>query len=390
MVVEYPSRSEGGVCALFTVLPWVVLSRRGSVVPYLVPQVLLGAAVSFVAYYLHINDAFVVSDAANKAFNAIGLLLAVLLVFKTQVAYNQFWTATEHVDGILQGLRTVVQTVSTVVDLALVSGDTVARQDARRIVRHLALYYYVIIEYFQRSGVDATENRVMQDRMRFDIRQLAGPSEFKILYQQDVQANGSEITGSRSQHAHTNPSIVMFWIYTSLGRIVRAGACPPPVVNGLLVQLNDMMGDFWAMNKIEHIQFPLPYEQSVKFLLLIFVFGLPFIVVSGTGRFTPVFVAFVVVCFFGIDEVAGRLDSPFGNDENSIDLIGFGRTLLEDLTHIYQDKAVDLDSVFTDKDDVNLMQVLEADKISQSQQSNCSSRAKFAKVHPSDVPIPVS
>merc|ERR1712070_917781 len=93
--------------------------------------------------------------------------------------------------------------------------------------------------------------------------------------------------------------------------------------------------EFYSMNRIDKIQFPLPYAQIVKLLCLFWVFSLPFVLVPSCGRFTPAFMILISIGFFGLDEGAEVLESPFGDDPNDIDLKSFGNNLVKDLELVY-------------------------------------------------------
>jgi len=350
------------------------------VVPHLLPEIGISVAISFVAYFLKSTETYVVPEKSDKAFDVIGFLLAFLLVFKTQSAYSRFWEANAHLDGMLQTTRAIAMTACGVFDWSATSEDIVVRQEARRIVRHLALNYFVILEHFQRTGPHATQILEVRDRLRFDIQQLTGENELKMLY--PTVAFGAD--GSDSERACANPMMVMFWIHTSLGRVLKVGACPPPILAGLIQNLDQIMGHYWRMDSINKLQFPLPYEQIVKILVTIFVFLLPFMIVDGAGRLTPFVAAVVALGFFGLDAVAEVLEAPFGNDPNCIRLRQYGSRLMEDLTMIYHSRDVHLDTVFTDADDVNLMRVLEAQnlRLSESQKKINQKVTPFASVIP--------
>jgi hypothetical protein len=105
------------------------------------------------------------------------------------------------------------------------------------------------------------------------------------------------------------------------------------------------------MEKIDKVQFPLPYAQIVKLLTFIYVFGLPFALVPQSGYLTPVIVLFAATGFYGLDEVAEVLESPFGEDPNDIHLDIFIERLIDDLDHQYFQRQTILNAITTGKVD---------------------------------------
>ena len=64
-----------------------------------------------------------------------------------------------------------------------------------------------------------------------------------------------------------------------LTQIHRDGSISPPALFIHCVNvLRGLESRFWTMEKIDKLQFPLPYAQIVKLLMFIYVFGLPFVV----------------------------------------------------------------------------------------------------------------
>jgi len=113
------------------------------------------------------------------------------------------------------------------------------------------------------------------------------------------------------------------------------------------------------MNKIDKTQFPLPYAQLVKILILLYVFMNPFRLVHVCGNLTPGVAVIVALGFFGMDEVGEILESPFGNDPNDINLRKYGRKLLIDLDMVYHAKNMKLDTVFACEDDFSFGKIID-------------------------------
>lgn len=353
MVVEYSSGAEGSCFSFFSVTPFVLGKYRGSAVPLVFPQICIAIGLSFLASHLE--------EKGQNPFHGIqqpvslGILVTFLLVFKTQSSYGQFWQALTALDGVLQTSKVMAITSCTIFDWDL-PNDTnkEVKQRARRIVRLLVLHFFVIVEYFQRSGANAATNSTVQDMLREDIRHLTGENEFLKLYP-DEPVN---TPGSESRHAVANATQILFWIQLACSRVVKMGGCPPPLANGFVGQVSTLMKEFSNMDRIDKTQFPLPYAQIVKILVVVWVFTLPFFVTSGAGNWTPLIAALAALGFFGLDEVAEILESPFGNDPNDIFLRGYGVKLMRDLEMMYNGRDTELDSVFTNEQDLNFTDLL--------------------------------
>jgi hypothetical protein len=86
----------------------------------------------------------------------------------------------------------------------------------------------------------------------------------------------------------------------------------------------------WALQarKIEETPFPFPYAQLITFMLYSFAITFPLLAASkvGDGGLTKIFSAMltflVVLCYFGLHEVARTLEDPFLHPPNDLPAVG--------------------------------------------------------------------
>jgi len=353
MVVEYSAGASGSCLSFFTVTPFVLLKCRGSAVPLVFPQILIAIGLSLLAQRLQDTGSNPLHDVDQPV--SLGILVTFLLVFKTQSAYGQFWQALSALDGVLQTSASMALTACTIFDWNMPTDThSEVRTKARRIVRLLVLHFFVLVEYFQRTGANDCTDTHCQNMMREDIRHLTGDVEFAMLYPDEPAGT----SGSASKHHYANPTQVLFWIQLAVGRVNKMGACAPPIVGGVIRQVQDLMNEFSVMNKIDKTQFPLPYAQIVKILTIVWVFSLPFFLVSSTGNWTAVISSLAALGYFGLDETAEILESPFGNDPNDIYLRQYGVKLMSDIEMIYNGRDIQLDAVGTHERELNFAELL--------------------------------
>merc|ERR1711959_194007 len=125
------------------------------------------------------------SAGLTTAMTVLGFLLSFLLVFKTQTAYGQFWTALGEVEGLLKTSRSIALATCTMLDWSHTDSkvlESVVKVRARQIIRFTVLHFFVVIEYFQRTGSNQTKDPEVMDRLREDIKGLTGDDEYRVLY----------------------------------------------------------------------------------------------------------------------------------------------------------------------------------------------------------------
>eukprot|EP00929_Paragymnodinium_shiwhaense_P010337 TRINITY_DN114938_c0_g1_i1.p1 TRINITY_DN114938_c0_g1~~TRINITY_DN114938_c0_g1_i1.p1 ORF type:complete len:439 (-),score=108.78 TRINITY_DN114938_c0_g1_i1:272-1588(-) len=345
MVVQYPSSGEASWTSFFTITPKVLFYNRGSIFPQVLPQIVLVVIVSIIAVLMEDSEENPVKISSGN-LSVLGFLLSFLIVFKTNSGYQQFWTALTAVDGLMQLSRTLGMMVCTDIKW----GAEGVEENVRTCLRLLGLHFYVLIEKFHRTGKMQTgktqkpspAKAALYNKWRGEIRKLANRVEMELLY----PGEDPDTPGSESKYGCANPNIVLFWLKLLLGHLLHdKAAVAAPILNGFSIQINMLMGNAIVMEKIDKTQFPLPYAQIVKLYLFVFVFIMPFVLAKDTGWATPFIAALAALGFYGLDEVAEIMESPFGQDANDIDLTSYGRSLVADLGLFYNMKRNKLEKV---------------------------------------------
>merc|ERR1712232_877806 len=94
----------------------------------------------------------------------------------------------------------------------------------------------------------------------------------------------------------------------------------PPLVSSALADLSQAMR-CCEKGKKTITPFPFPYEQTIKFLLIVHWMLLPFVVSGWTTRpsLAFVFCFIILVANWSLYQIAAELEQPFGDDANDID-----------------------------------------------------------------------
>eukprot|EP00927_Polykrikos_kofoidii_P004791 TRINITY_DN11894_c0_g1_i3.p1 TRINITY_DN11894_c0_g1~~TRINITY_DN11894_c0_g1_i3.p1 ORF type:complete len:294 (-),score=36.71 TRINITY_DN11894_c0_g1_i3:145-1026(-) len=270
MVVKYATASEGSCMSFFTITPQILCKCRGSILPKVFPQVALAVGCAVLARFW--NPVAEHAPDALPGMGTVGILLSLLLVFKTQSSYNQFWSAMSHLESILQLSRSLAMATCTLLPWEDEAGGSrrdgprTALQErkpvrffARKVLRMLVLHYFLLIEFFRKSGINAATNPAVSDQLRQDICSLTGPNEFMMLYEET-----QDTPGSKSSKRYGNPMLVIYWIQLAICRCADIHQMAPPKYGIFISQISELTYHFWEMNKIDKTQFPLPYAQAYK------------------------------------------------------------------------------------------------------------------------------
>ena len=159
MVVKYASGGEGSWASFFITLPRVICTghpKSGSVLPFVLPQVAIVCGLAVLAQFHNPLHGLTTEEGEEVDIAAgvqvIGILLSFLMVFKTQSAYAQFWTASRDIQSILAATRHLCRLMVTSFDWEDKEGDDEAQKEAnaqiksrvRKVLRLLVMNFFVV------------------------------------------------------------------------------------------------------------------------------------------------------------------------------------------------------------------------------------------------------
>jgi ion channel-forming bestrophin family protein len=266
---------------------WLGLALRikGSVIPSIGSQVLLCAAFSVLISALHYFKVPVAQKSLGNAIPAI--VLGLLLVFRTNTAYDRFWEGRKAWGSITNNIRNLARSI-------LLAIDERNNEDRTRKVAMLRLLpAYAIATKLHLRGIGVNEELTV-DLSPAQMAQLA-----------KVQSPPLEIA---------------FWLGDYLQSEQRRGTIGPyqmSELQGMVATLVDMLG---ACERILRTPMPIAYAIHLKQLLLLYCLLLPLQLVGDLGWWTAPIVALVSFTLFGIEAIGVEIENPFGSDPNDLPL----------------------------------------------------------------------
>jgi putative membrane protein len=272
----------------------IVLQLRGSVLPTLLPRILVCAAIGAVAAYLYEARGVKIPSIAHTL---LGVALGLLLVFRTNASYDRYWEGRKLLGGFVNRARDLVRQASSYID-----GDDEGAAAARRDVRrHVVLLYALLRQYLRHERELATLGVPLTDDERSALH--------------DVVAR---------------PNLAVHWLTAELMGSLRAGRLSEQrlqLMDGNVTALVDCWG---GAERIMRTPIPFAYAQHIKSFLLLFCLSAPFAMVESMRWYTPLAAAVLAFGMFGIDEIGVEIEDPFGYDPNDLPLDVIGLRIDED------------------------------------------------------------
>lgn len=284
--------------------PWLrfAFQLRGSVVLSIWPRTLMcGLFGEFIS--LLYKAGWPVS-LPGLAYVIPNIVLGLMLVFRTNTAYERFWEGRR----LWGTLNNTVRNLARQIWVVVLEKDSRDREDKKAAIRLLVAFAV------------ATKLHLRGEAVNEELKVLLPPSRYFKL------------------QAMNNPPLeVAFWISDYLQQQHQRGCIPLYQLNSMQELLNGMVDSLGGCERILKTPIPLAYAIHLKQLLLLYCLTLPFQLVSELGFWTGPIVLLISFALFGIEEIGIEIENPFGHDANDLPLDTICTTMLrniEDLTSL--------------------------------------------------------
>jgi putative membrane protein len=286
----------------------MLLAWRGSVLPRLIPRLLLIFCIAVIAVAAH-DHLIPISLNLNTTapFSLIGIALAVFLGFRNNASYDRWWEARKLWGQLLNDTRSLIRQALTLPTSPL------PQEAIKEFAAVLAALPHALRHQLRNSDP------------REDLAARLPPPLFE------------RVITSRYK-----PATLMLWLGEWVQRQARAGAIDPMAVLAFDRNLNEISNVIGGCERIASTPLPFAYSVMIHRTVYFFCASLPFGLVDSLGIFTPVFAVFVAYTFMAHEAIASQIEEPFGTDDNDLAL-NLLSVVIEDATRdLLGEPALDL------------------------------------------------
>ena len=368
---------------------------RGTVIPSVLPQMVLAFLIGIFANALKIQrcgENVMEDKECDVAFSveghtSVAVVLSFLLVFRVNLAYEKWDEAREAIERVRDGVRNLnVAFCSFVCNASSASlasigdkdGDTVgANTDTKKEEEE---GFFVSGTTREQQKEEGTPQKDVNEDDRKELARLSqllfaffriALRESRIGYSDDVQ-NADNSIGSGTISADEvvrydragKPSLldllqdpVEIEAFVHLEPFNRANAVVQKILDivekrrrlgqvcerGALDIYRDCSGILAGVKTCERITTtptPNKYAHMLTTLLFFFVYSAPFCFTATFDWLTPMPSALLAMAFYGVAEVAKKMENPFGWEAPSHDLSQLGAELFEDVARIHESRKI--------------------------------------------------
>ncbi len=232
-----------------------------------------------------------------QVYSLVGFALSLLLVFRTNTAYDRWWEGRKKWGELVNNTRNLSLKINTV---------CTNKEDRKYFKRMISNYPFAMKEHL-RSGVDLSQ---------LDLTEM----------------EREEI----SKYEH-KPNFILKRIYERLEGLKKDGALSEEgyiVVDTNMKTFSDIIG---ACERIKNT--PIPYSYSIFFKKFIFIYvtTLPLAFVNSFGYYSSLVSIFVFYILVSMEILAEEIEDPFGTDDNDLPTDGLSQKIKDNVHEILAD-----------------------------------------------------
>ncbi len=278
----------------------VTFRLSGSVIPAILPRVIFCTLFGFFVSILY-HLGFAVQATVIDNFIMPDLVLGLLLVFRTNTAYDRFW----------EGRKMWGTLVNTVRNFSRQVWVTIAEKDPNDSQEKIAILRLLVAFAF------AMKLHLRGEKINHEIEALVSPEQYAIL-----------------QSMNHPPLEIALWIGDYLQRQHHRNCLNTYQLTAMFKLLDTMVDVLGACERIIKTPMPLAYNIHLKQILSIYCLILPLKLADELLWYNGIAAGMISFTLLGIEEIGREIENPFGYDLNDLQLDSICATMKRNIEDI--------------------------------------------------------
>ncbi len=230
-------------------------------------------------------------------FSLLGIVLSILLVFRTNTAYDRWWEGRKHWGALVNNCRNLAVMLH-----AILPEDH--RESRLYFAKHIANFCFALKEHL-RQGVKLEEL---------------------------IHLHPEEISVYKSK-THL-PNYIALQIFQRAQQLYKAGLFSDSDMINLKPQMESLLDILGACERIKKTPIPFSYNVYIKVFILAYCLILPFGLIEEFHYYTVPLVMFVFFAMGGVELIGEEIEDPFGLDCNDLPTGNIAQTIKNNIHEI--------------------------------------------------------
>ncbi|GAA4449433.1 bestrophin family ion channel [Nibrella saemangeumensis] len=257
----------------------------------------VGAGMTLINFLVHGVFKLTLWRIETGTFSLLGIVLSILLVFRTNSAYDRWWEGRRQWGNLVNNCRTLAMLLHA----SLPESDLESR---RFMAAHIANFCIALKEHL-RGGVKLTE----------------------LIH---VTAEERDLYGTKTHL----PNFIAAQIQVNVQEKVRAGELTAADLLNIKPHTQTLYDVAGACERIKKTPIPFSYNVYLKLYISAYTLILPFGLLPNFGYVGVGLIMFIFFAFIGIELMAEEIEEPFGLDCNDLPI--------GDITHTIKQNVYEL------------------------------------------------
>jgi putative membrane protein len=228
-------------------------------------------------------------------YSLIGFVISLLLVFRTNSAYDRWWEGRKKWGALVNDSRNLAIKISSIVQ-----GEE-QREFFRRMISNFSL--------------------AMKEHLR-DNRNI---DELEL-----TDAEKQLLAGKK----HV-PNAISQLIYQEVLRVKKAGLLTEEEYLAIDTNINALLDSLGACERIKNTPIPFSYSLFLKKFIFIYVTTLPLAFISIFGYYSALIATFVFYVLVSMEVLAEEIEDPFGEDANDLPTDQLSEKIRENVNELF-------------------------------------------------------
>jgi len=247
----------------------------------LLPAMIALAVYASVLCYLDVELKVIKLRSTTVLHSLLGFVLSLLLVFRTNTAYDRWWEGRKLWGDLMNNSRNLMLKLN-----AFIPADNIELKNYFRIL--ICNYAFALKEHL-RGGFKAEQ---LEEHPNLTLKTL---SECNHIPNRIAQQLYFEIENLQKQKVISEEKLI--------------------VLNEELRSFTNIVG---ACERIKSTPIPYSYSTFIKRVILLYMITLPIGLVDDFKWVTIPMVLFVFYAFAGLELIAEEIEDPFGHEDNDL------------------------------------------------------------------------
>ncbi len=279
------------------------LRLQGSILPRILPRMALFCGLSLVVVATYQQGLWTNSDDLKALTGnvACNLVLGLLLVFRTNTAYERFWEGRKAWGHLVITTRNLAREIQVSVDAPSPEDQAEKKRALNRLV----------------SFAIATKCYLRQESPVDELTDLLAAADLVQI-----------------KLADRPPQLVTLWLSHYVQQQLQQQHITERQRSDINAGVNGLVEALSGCERIIKTPMPLSYGIYLKRLTLLYCLLLPLGLAGQIGWWTPGVIAVVSFVLLGVEEIGNEIEDPFGYDFNDLKLDDICNTLRQDIKNI--------------------------------------------------------